>query len=330
MRFLGENTPDRGAFRATLKDELKRHAAHTVSDVFHDDLSDVNRAFYFHEFASMLDRHDLQFLAEAELHAMGTHNLSAEARGFVDNLNDIIEREQYLDLLRARSFRQTLFCRKSVMLDRDIEPGVIDGFLISSSLRPSRAKPELASTRIEKFSGAGGTSIEIDQPLVKTVLFLLADRWGRAVAFPSLISDAKTKLAELGYSTEDWKHQTDIVRMILLQIAMASTMVELHTHQAAGFTEVTSMPKLNPVSRWQLASANNVITTLGLDVKLDDAVSKRLLELLDGTRNTSDLVYEMTNFIKISPSVDKKLLRTLPAWIDESIASLARLGVFSA
>ena len=329
LKFLSENTPDRGSYQTALKDELKRHSTHAVSDVFHDDLSDVNQAFYFHEFASMLDEAGLQFLGEAELHAMGTQNLPAEARGFIDSLDDIVEREQYLDLLRGRIFRQTLFCHKRVKLDHAVEPTAIDQFLVSSSLRPARPKPDLVSTKVEKFTGFNNASIEIDQPLAKATLASLGGIWGRAIAFPDLIENAKRLLFENGYSGDDWERQTEIVRTIVMQIALASNMIELHVHQPPGFTEVSETPEISALARWQMRSAQNILTTLGLDMKIEDAVSRHLLELLDGTRDKTDLVYAMTEFIKDSESVDKKLLRTLPEWIDESLANLARIGVFS-
>lgn len=330
LKFLGENTPDRGIYQAALKDELKRHASHTISDVFHDDLSNCNQAFYFQEFAALLDAAGLQFLAEAELHAMGTQNLPAEARGFLDSLDDIVEREQYLDLLRGRIFRQTLFCHKNVKVDRKVESNAIDRFLISSSLRPNGPNPDLPSTKIEKFIGFNNASIELDQPLAKAALAILGNVWGRAVAFPDLIENAKLLLTEHGYIGDDWDHQTDIVRMILLQVAMASNMVELHVHQPQGFTEVSETPELSALARWQMRSAQNILTTLGLDMKIEDEVSRKLLELLDGTRDKTDLIYAMTEFIKDSENIDKKLLRTLPEWIDESLTSLARIGAFSA
>ncbi|HKX83012.1 MAG TPA: class I SAM-dependent methyltransferase [Pyrinomonadaceae bacterium] len=330
LKFLSENTPDRGTYKSTLTDELKRHGSHTVSDVFHDDLSDCNQAFYFHEFAEMLAGSGLQFLAEAELHAMGTQNLPKDARAFIDSLDEIVEREQYLDLLRGRVFRQTLFCHKNIELDRNVEPAVIDRFFIKSTLRPHRPNPDLVSTKIEKFVGFTNASIELDQPLAKAALSILGNVWGRAVAFPDLIENSKRLLTEHGYSWDDWHRQTDIVRTILLQIAMASSMVELHVHQPTGYTEVSEMPAVNPLARWQLGSTNNILTTLGLDMKIEDHVSRRLLELLDGTRDKTDLIYAMTEFIKASKDIDKKLLRTLPEWIDESVASLGRIGVFSA
>ena len=137
LKFLTENSPDTSTYRRSLVDELDRHRSHTASDIFHDDLSDLNTPFYFHEFVEMLSANGLQFLAEAELHAMGSGDLPAQAREFISSLDDALEREQYLDLLRGRSFRQTLVCRANISLNRTPGPEVLNKLRISSSLMPA-------------------------------------------------------------------------------------------------------------------------------------------------------------------------------------------------
>ena len=172
--------------------------------------------------------------------------------------------------------------------------------------------------------------IEIDQPLAKACLTYLGSIWGRAVAFPDLIASGKQTLERDGFETDDWGSQTNIVRMILLQVARASSVVELHLHQPAAFTEVSEMPRVNRLARWQMNSAENILTLLGMDMKIDDKVSRRLLELHDGTRSRADVISEMTKFINTADGIEgrKALIRDLPAWVDESLASLARIGVF--
>jgi hypothetical protein len=69
---------------------------------------------------------------------------------------------------------------------------------------------------------------------------------------------------------------------------------------------------------------------LNLDVKIEDDVSRRLLEICDGTRRRDDLLREMREFIERSEEIEDKetLLKDLPDWLDESLAQLAKLGMF--
>lgn len=329
LKFVAENTSDRGVYEAVFKQELERHRSHAAADVFHDDLSDLNRAFYFHEFASMLAANGLQYLAEAELHAMGSNNLSPDARAFIDSIENVIEREQYLDLLRGRIFRQTLFCRDEIGLERKVTPTMMDRFLISSSLRPQSSMLDLTTSKIERFIGANNAAIEIDRPLAKAALTHLSQIWGKAVSFSELVRNAHDLSGSNG---ADLEKEVEIVRIILLQIAMASNMVELHVHQPKGFTGITAKPRVNRLARRQMLSASNIVTTLGVDMKIEDSVSGKLLELLDGTRTRNAVFDAIGKFIRSSHEMEgkKEILANLPEWLDQSLAGLARIGVFEA
>ena len=330
LAFLGENATEREIFAPVLQTELKRHFEHDAADIFHDDLSDLNVAFYFHEFAALLKNNGLQFLAEAELHAMGTQSLSAEAREFIESIDSIVEREQYLDFFRGRIFRQTLFCREEVELNRDPEPAIVSRFRLASSIRAGSDKPELATPRREKFVGLKGVAIEIDHPLTKAALVILGEIWGRAIPFSELVRAARERIESEGYQTGNWDEQIYITSAILLQICRGTGLVELHLFQPDAPTEASETPKINRLAAWQLPQANNVLTLLNLDVRIEDEISRHLLEICDGTRRREDLLREMREFIDESEDIEDKntLLKDLPEWLDESLAQLAKLGMF--
>src|SRR5215204_2713939 len=332
LAFLGENTTEKEIFAPILQAELKRHFEHNAADIFHDDLSDLNVAFYFHEFAELLRKNNLQYLAEAELHAMGTQGLSAEAREFIESIDDVVEREQYLDFFRGRIFRQTLFCREEIELNRNPEPPLMNNFRVSSSIHAVSENPELATPTKEKFVGMKGVGIEIDHPLTKAALVILGEIWGRAAAFAELLQKAKERIESQGFTTANWDEQFYITSAILLQICRGTSLIELHLFQPEAFTEVSEKPKVNRLAIRQLPQANDVLTLLNLDVKIEDEISRHLLEMCDGTRNRADLREEMRKFIERSEDIEDKetLLKDLPEWLDESLTQLAKLGMFEA
>jgi len=330
LAFLGENATEKETFAPVLQAEFKRHFEHDAADIFHDDLSDLNVAFYFHEFAALLAQNGLQYLAEAELHAMGTQSLSGEAREFIESIESIVEREQYLDFFRGRIFRQTLFCPEEIELNRNPEPSTMSRFLLASSVSSASDKPELATPRREKFVGMKGVGIEIDHPLTKAALVILGEIWGRAIAFPELLQKAKERIESEGYAAENWDEQFYITSAILMQICRGTGLIELHLFQPEAFTEVSEKPKVNRLAAWQLPQANNVLTLLNLDVKIEDDVSRRLLEICDGTRASEELLKDMREFIERNEDIEDKqtLLKDLPEWLDESLTQLAKLGMF--
>ena len=56
-------------------------------------------------------RHGLRYLAEADVQTMGVTGISDEAKAYLSTL-DPLAREQYLDFLRLRRFRQSLLVRR--------------------------------------------------------------------------------------------------------------------------------------------------------------------------------------------------------------------------
>lgn len=330
LAFLCENASGGEVFRAILRHEMERHFEHEEADIFHDDLSDLNRAYYFHEFAGMLEKNGLQYLGEAEPHAMGTGGLSAEAREFVDSIADVIEREQHLDFLRGRIFRQTLFCRRSVKLARDLKPEMIREFMIASAVRPVSPNPELASSKVERFVGVKGIAIEIADPIAKAALVELGKAWGRALPFDDLMRRSRQELARRGYVGPAGGSEIDLCASLLTDLYRNTSLIELHLFQPGSRQELSERPRVNRLAQWQLPKANNVLTNLNLDVRIEDAVSRRLLELLDGSMKVDEIRPKLREFIATCEEIDDKaeLLGRFDEWLDASLVQLAKLGMF--
>lgn len=330
LHFLAENTSATKTYQPILQDELARHSRHDATAVFHDDLAEIYQPFYFHEFASDLEKNDLQFLSEAELHAMSLNSFSPEAQQFLESFDDPVQREQYRDFLSGRVFRQTLFCRRQITLNRQVEPSILNKFLLSSPIRPQSSNPDLAAGKVEKFVGTGGTGFEIDHSLTKAALLHLGKIWGRAISFPELLQAAKQMLEEQGFADENWETRFNEASAIFFQICSNTSIIELHLYHPQPAAEISEMPEVNRLSRWQLRYSDLVTTLFNKYLKIDDPVSRRLLELLDGTRNRAELLTQISEFIEtnVEPENKREMLDNLSNWLDESLFKLARTGMF--
>ena len=333
ISFLGtlaKNATEPEVYQRILQFEFRRHQEHDTADIYHDDLGESYRPFYFHEFATLLEENGMQFLSEAELHASSRQGVAAEYNEFLDSLEDAIEREQYLDLLRGRVFRQTLFCRSEVELDRDPKPAVMEKFYLSSSLRPIEPLQDIGAPLAQKFANAKGHSMQIDHPATKAVLAYLGEIWGRSIKTNELLDGGKQIVMNAGGTSDDWQSEFETTRTILLQIALASDLIELHAYAPQATQEVGDRPQVNRLSRWQLRDATNVLTLLNKDLKLEDDTAKHLLMIMDGTRNRDEIVSEMRLFVRSAPGVQdrKDLIRDMPGWVNASIEELSRLGLF--
>lgn len=333
ISFLGKlakNATEQEVYQRILSFEFRRHQTHDTADIFHDDLGDCYRPFYFHEFASLLAENGMQFLSEAELHASSRQGVAAEYNDHLNAIDDPIEREQYLDLLRGRVFRQTLFCRSKITLDREPTPNVMKKFFLSSSLRPVEPLKNIASHGAQKFANAKGHSMQIDHPLTKAALTYLGEIWGRSIKTDEVLDAAKQIVENAAGRSDDWEHDFETTRTILSQIALASDLVELHVYASDAPQTAGEKPRVNRLSRWQLRDADNVLTLLNKDLKLEDKTAHRLLEIMDGTRDRASLVREMRSFVRSARDIRDKqeLIRDMPGWVDSGIHQLSRLGLF--
>ena len=89
------------SWRAMLEDEVELLLKRRPGSLWHDDFSPASDPVYFHEFAAHAAANGLQYLGDAELHVMSDLRPIAGAPA-----GDIIEREQYMDFLFCRRFRE--------------------------------------------------------------------------------------------------------------------------------------------------------------------------------------------------------------------------------
>src|ERR1700722_7510956 len=65
LKFLAESTTRTDYYVATIRAQYDRTLKYQDAAFFHDDLSEVNQPFYFHEFMADAQRHGLKFVGEA-------------------------------------------------------------------------------------------------------------------------------------------------------------------------------------------------------------------------------------------------------------------------
>lgn len=327
---LYNDSPDDGIYKLMLQHEVQRHEDDGPEIVFHDDLAEINRAFYFHEFAGLLEKNGLQFLSEEKLSSLSMQKFSPEVRTKINAITDVIEREQYLDFLKGRVFRKTLFCHKEVKLNRDVPASHMDKFFVDSFLQPVSDAIEIDTRKVERFTGLGGVNIQIDHPLTKAVLYLLYTSPQGSKKFGDTLNEARILLEGNGYVSENWNEEFEAVRNIMFQIACETDIVELHLLERPPVSDLPEKPKTHPLPLWQLQYADAVATPLNIGMRVNDPVARHLLYLLDGTRTKADLVPELSRFIEQCGEIKDKaaFLKELPAWLDGGLAQFNKIGMF--
>lgn len=330
IKFLGENTVQKDVYKFILQNENFNLEKKNEIAIFHDNLAEINQPFYFHEFADLLDKNGFQFLSEAEYFSMSFQNLPPESKKMIEGMSDIVWQQQYLDFIKGRSFRQTLFCRKDFKLNRQPNPIILDEFYVASGIETASKNPELHTNKVEKFNGMEDNGFEIDHPLTKTALDHLGKIWGDSIIFRELLNTSKDNLESKGVTFENWEAQFQITRAIFMQLILQTKLIEIHSYRPEIFTEVSNKPLINKLAKSQLDKGDLILTNYERVIKVEDSILRHLLESLDGNTSIEEIHKKMHKFVENEKSIGNKaeILKDLSSEINKHLEQFATAGLF--
>jgi SAM-dependent methyltransferase len=276
---------------AALREELRVVQSRELSVLFHDDLAETNHPVYFHEFVEHARSHGLQFLAEAQFSSMQESALEPAAAEAVQDLSgdDRICKQQYLDFMKCRRFRQTLLCRASVPLEDPPDPRRVANLWADCAAQP---------VDDVEFRTPGGASIRTNHLLARAAILHLGRSWPRAVPFEELLESVPDR---------------DFLGGLLLK-TYASGLVELHATPSPFATEVSERPRAFSLARFHAGRGPIIPTLRHSTVEVQDQLARRLIELLDGTRDRQALLRDLG-----APANAEDL--------DRNLAKLARMAL---
>lgn len=336
LKFLAEAKPEGDVYGQLLRRELERTLKYSDAGFFHDDLSSTNRPAYFHEFVAHAARHGLQYLAEADFWEMQEDGLPEQALAVLNELgaDDVITREQYVDFLKGRAFRQTLLCRREVALDR--QPGAARAFAcyVASTAKPAAASCDVRSEAMEDFAGPNRAVIATSRPTVKAALVRLGKTWPASIHFSDLLDSSLGEV--FGESPRD-PEVVEAERQALGQFlirAYALDFVELHVHQPGFVTLVSEQPTASALARLQAQTDSVVATLRHAGLKLEGSLGRNLIQLLDGSRDRKALIEDLVELVRTgkakldhdgrSITDAEEAGRIIGAELEQNLESLAR------
>ena len=142
LEALADGNASGPGYRQLIAEALVQAHAKGDAALLHDELAPSSRPSYFHEFVDHARTHGLQYLAEADYTEMHTSVPSpAVALMLAEQDGDIVAKEQYLDFLKFRTFRQTLLCRADATLDRSLPPDMAQRFCRGPDAALARRRP---------------------------------------------------------------------------------------------------------------------------------------------------------------------------------------------
>ncbi|HXQ69729.1 MAG TPA: class I SAM-dependent methyltransferase [Pyrinomonadaceae bacterium] len=337
INWLADSQKPSNAYQLFLSEVRKDFSQKAEAVIYHDDLAEINSPVYFHQFAQHAAQYGLQFLSEAEYFDVQYSQLPPAVSEQLHLLGerDILSKEQYLDYLEGRSFRQTLLCHSRITLERDIPPARVRDFYLRAEVRPLSDNPDIHSNAVEEFQGKKGSAITTAFALGKAALVCLGEKYPRSLPFEVLSAEAHKRI---GSPTEPDPENEAKLEELLLK-AHGAGLIEMHLHVSSFALEPGERPVASPLARLQARDGSIITNLLHNNIKLEDDLGRQLLLLLDGTRDRSALFKEFQLAIgQISEkSSDREtltkteeFLKTLPTELEEKLGILGQLGLLLA
>ena len=158
-------------------------------NVFHDELSEDYIPVYFHQFVDHAGRNDLQYLGESDYFEMNEALCPPAGMEVLMKFgpDQLVQKEQYMDFLKCRTFRQTLLCRRDAAPRREGGLDVIDRFRIETRAHPvpKPGGPDLSGT-MEYKTARGATMTTVD-PFVQRMMARLETASPWALSYGELL-----------------------------------------------------------------------------------------------------------------------------------------------
>lgn len=287
-----------------LRTEVELLLQQPDSYLLHEHLESDNAALYFHEFAARAGAAGLQYLAEAELGSMLSDGFSPEVKAVLDALTaDPLRREQYMDFLRNRMFRQTLLVHADRPVRRAIDAAAVEGLWVGGPVHELPEAEAGAAPGSRTFSGSSGVNVTTASAFTQAALQVIGERFPAQVGFEELASEAARRARPYGTWVPGPADRT----------VLALDLVHCH---AAGILELTSepfvaaplaagAPRASELSRLQAGRNEPVSTMRHESVQLAPEFN-RLLVLLDGS-NDRDAILRNAPFLSGREQLDQAL-----------------------
>lgn len=277
MKLIVDASPESSVRRAVAEAELRRlvHAPDTA--IFHELIGLENHPCYFHEFVSAAGRHQLEYLGEADVFEMDDGLLNPSVRERLAGLRNLIEKEQYLDILKGRVFRQTLLCHAGRNISRRVDGSTLPALYFSASVE---ASPGAHSGEVSYRYDFG--TLKTENALLKAIIDRLAAAFPARLNASELAADLRTKRPDLAESID-----AELLPALLYATMMG--VLGIHARPAQFTTTLSAKPLASALARVQ-AQRGEEIFTLNLQALHDpDQKLRQLLPLLDGTRDDQEL-----------------------------------------
>jgi SAM-dependent methyltransferase len=308
-QFLAAGQAGRAGAAAEI---IRKETAHLLAIphpgmLEYDELWGGNTPVYVTGVADHLARHGLRYVADADVGVMNEAAFPPAVASALAGMRekDLVWKEQYLDFLTLRQFRQTVFAHAEVVPATTPQPAAVAHLAARLTERPAAENVDLSPGVKVEFAFGDRGAVAVDSPLAKAALVELADRWPAAVP----VAELATRAAARAGLPADPGHVAALSGMLLsLYQRMAADLWAAPPRFAAAAGD---RPAVSPLARAQAAAGDAVATLLHQAFEVKDPVVRGFVPLLDGTRDRAALAAELRRRVPEAPAADAELAATV-------------------
>jgi cyclopropane fatty-acyl-phospholipid synthase-like methyltransferase len=302
LEFLVNATaPSDSSYARLLREQQELLAQHSDSYIFHEHLEQHNEPLWFLDFCHRLDQHGLRYLGEADFSSMvANKSLSPELQEQLDQLAaNLTEKEQYMDFVRNRSFRQTLVCHARQRPNYSVRGERLRGLWAAT---PGRVRGKTSIAGDVSTDDGAGWELKVEQgPALSTsvrstqlAFELLSRAWPERIAVSELVDQVAQQLAVPALE----RGQLEASLEVALLTAFSSSGGQLLELSVSPLPPVDREPSENQfvcVSKLARLQARQGMPLVNRRHELFSLmpIDRRILPLLDGSRDNTSVLNEL-------------------------------------
>lgn len=319
-----------------LRHEIQRLQDSHPSYLFHEYLAEFNRSFLLTEFVADAESAGLHFICEADLRHSYPETLGDHAQQFLADRSDRIHREQTIDFILNRNFRQALLCRAALTTHDHPDINVLPELAFLGNLQPPQ-KLDLRRTKPVEFFTDDGERVAVHQPIARAAVAALYAAYPQSLTLEAIWDQASQLMQQ---------HQRDVnaedaegLMAELFSLAVLGHL-GLRPNEHIDVLKIDieqDRLKVSALARVSQAHGIGHIGTRHHATLELDAFSERVIELLDGTRDRAQTTQQLITDLQPGGALHglegtenadaKKLERLVNNNLSNILALLQRHGV---
>jgi methyltransferase-like protein/SAM-dependent methyltransferase len=296
LKFLAESTTHPDYYVTAMRSQYERTLKYVDEAFFHDDLSEINQPFYFYEFVADAGRHGLRFLGEARANDLQPGTFTPQVVQRIKELEGASEivREQYKDFIRGCAFRETLLCHAELEIASDLLIERVPELYASCDAILRVAGNQDGEAAL--FRRTQGAELETTDPLFSAALNSLCLQWPAAVSFHALLAAAQTAATAHASGRSGAEEAATLAEALMRAYRAGFLQLQVFPHAVTNM--VSERPSVSRLARLMLEHGESAISQLHVLMRFPDPLSRRLVQLSDGSRDQEMLVHDLVEHVR--------------------------------